>query len=484
MKLYELLSPWVEVPIPDVEISGLQNDSRHVMPQDLFIAYPGAAADGRLFIEQAFQAGAVAIVYEPEQWPLSVLLPGHIPCLAIPGLAKQLAAIASRFYGNPSHQLSVTGVTGTNGKTTIAYQLAQAYSILGGTAAYIGTIGQGRVNALQALYNTTPDALCLQRLLHDYQQQGLQHVCMEVSSHALSQQRVDHIEFKDAIYTNLSHDHLDYHHTMEAYAAAKAQLFSMPLLEHAILNHDDAYCALMTKQLPKTCETFTYGLQQGSDVRVLSYDTHMSGSHLLIDSPWGKHELSVGLLGTFNIYNSLAVLTSLLATGVKPAEVIDVMSKIEAAPGRMELVLQKPCVIVDYAHTPDALDNVLSTLQQLKKGRLGVVFGCGGDRDKTKRPMMGRIASQYADFVIVTSDNPRTEDPLTIVNEVAAGLLPTSHAIKMLDRKEAIHHALEMASEDDIILIAGKGHESYQEIGKTRFVFSDQDVVREYSASR
>ena len=480
MKLHELLSPWIDKAIPDTEILGLQNDSRRVVSQDLFIAYPGAAADGRLFIDQACKAGAVAIVYEPEQCPSSAVFPEQVPCFPIQGLAKKLAAIASRFYRYPSHQLSVTGVTGTNGKTTIAYQLAQAYGLLGAEAAYIGTLGQGRVKQLQALHNTTPDALCLQRFLYEYQQQGIKQVCMEVSSHALSQQRVDQIEFRDAIYTNLSHEHLDYHHTMDAYAEAKAQLFAMPLLEHAILNHDDAYCSVMTKNLPKTCETLTYGLKEGSDVRVLNYETHMSGSHLLIDSPWGKQDLRVGLLGTFNIYNSLAVFTSLLAKGIPVPRVIEVMAKIEAAPGRMELVLQKPCVIVDYAHTPDALENVLSTLQQLKKGRLGVVFGCGGDRDKTKRPMMGAIAGQYADFVIVTSDNPRTEDPVNIVNEVAAGLGATTQAMNIVDRQEAIHHALDMASEDDIILIAGKGHESYQEIGKTRFAFSDQAVVRDY----
>jgi UDP-N-acetylmuramoyl-L-alanyl-D-glutamate--2,6-diaminopimelate ligase len=480
MKLNDLLSPWARVPIPDCDILGLQNDSRQVKSNDLFIAYPGAAADGRLFIQKACDAGASAIVYEPDQWPDTAFIPEMIPCIPVPGLARLLAGIASRFYGHPSHHLSVTGVTGTNGKTTIAYQLAQAYGLLGKEAAYIGTLGQGRVNQLQALHNTTPDALCLQRFLHDYQQQGIQQVCMEVSSHALSQQRVDEIEFTEAIYTNLSHEHLDYHHTMDAYADAKAQLFAMPLLKHAIVNHDDAYSSVMLKNLPKTCRKLSYGMQAGSDVRVLHYETGMAGSHLRIDSPWGQHDVRVGLLGTFNMYNSLAVLTSLLAQGFPPARVLPVMEQILAAPGRMEVVLQKPCVIVDYAHTPDALENVLSTLGHLKKGRLGVVFGCGGDRDKTKRPIMGQIASQYADFVIVTSDNPRTEDPLTIINEVAAGLSATAQAMKIIDRQAAIHQALDMADDKDIILIAGKGHESYQEIATVRYPFSDQEIVRKY----
>ncbi len=478
MKLNELLRPWVTGAIPDCDIEGLQNDSRQVKPGHLFFAYPGAAADGRLFAEQASIAGAVAVVYEPENLPKAGCLPNHIPCVPISGLGEKLSAIASRFYDHPTRALSVTGVTGTNGKTTIAYQLAQAYGLLGQKAAYIGTIGQGDVHALQPLINTTPDALHLQQLLQGYRQNGVRQLCMEVSSHALSQGRVEDIDFTSAIYTNLTLDHLDYHHTMQAYADAKAKLFAMPMLKHAIINNDDSYSQQMIQKLHSGCRKLTYGLHDGCDVRAVDWQISMLGSQMEIVSPWGAYQVKVNLLGKFNIYNSLAVYASLLAQGMPVADVVDVMAKLKASPGRMEVVAQEPCVIVDYAHTPDALENVLTTLQQLKQGRLGVVFGCGGDRDKTKRPIMGRIASQYADFAIVTSDNPRTEDPVQIIEEVAGGFLPSTQVSKIINREEAIQYALDMANPHDIVLIAGKGHESYQQIGLERFAFSDQDVVR------
>lgn len=476
MKLSDLLHSVST--LPDCDILGLHNDSRQIKPGYLFIAYPGAAVDGRLYYEQAIRAGAVAVAYEPEHLPASFIHSDQAVFVAIPQLAQKLAELASRFYNHPSHTLSVTGITGTNGKTTIAYQLAQAYNQLGSHAAYIGTLGQGDVQALQPLGNTTPDALCLQQLFHDYQQQKITHVCMEVSSHALAQQRVAHIDFTQAIYTNLTHDHLDYHETMQAYAHAKAQLFAMPTLKLAVINYDDAYGSLMAANVPSSCRKLTYGLNEGADVRALNIQVTMTGSTFDVISPWGLHSVHVKALGTFNIYNSLAVFTSLLAQGYAVNDVMSVMAKLNPSPGRMELVGQAPCVIVDYAHTPDALENVLSTLTQLKQARLWVVFGCGGDRDRAKRPMMGNIASQYADVVIITSDNPRTEDPQAIIDEVASGIAGGAEVVKLLDRKQAIEHALRMANAQDIILIAGKGHEAYQQIGDKRFDFSDQAVVR------
>ncbi len=479
MKLLDLLEPWVNTPLPCLDISGLQNDSRKLKPGDLFFAYPGALADGRLFMSQAKPLGAVAIVFDSDLLPTACFIPTDLPCIPVAALGKKLGAIASRFYDCPTRSLSVTGVTGTNGKTTIAYLLAQAYGLLGQKAAYVGTLGHGDVHDLQPLNNTTPDALCLQQFLYNYQQTAVKQVCMEVSSHALSQGRVDAIDFKQAIFTNLSHEHLDYHVTMQAYAAAKAELFATPSLRWAIVNHDDAYAPLMLEKRSAQCQALTYGLQDGSDVQAIHWQISMRGSEMTVVSPWGEHQVRVNLLGKFNIYNSLAVFASLLADGIDVSQVLEIMDKLQASPGRMEVVSQKPCVIVDYAHTPDALENVLSSLQQLKKGRLGVVFGCGGDRDKTKRPMMGRIATQWADFVIVTSDNPRTEDPTQIIAEVAEGFLPTTDVSTIVDRKEAIAHGLALLDEDDILLVAGKGHEAYQQIGTQRFIFSDQDVVRQ-----
>jgi UDP-N-acetylmuramoyl-L-alanyl-D-glutamate--2,6-diaminopimelate ligase len=480
MKLSKLLSLWCKAIIPDCEITGLNNDSRQIKPGDLFFAYPGAATDGRRYCAQAVAAGAVAVVYDPQNLPADFVFSDQAVYVPVPELVRKLAAIASRFYDHPTRSLTVTGVTGTNGKTTIAWQLAQAHKSMDSGAAYIGTLGQGDVNALQTLGNTTPDALCLQQLFYNYRQQGIQHVCMEVSSHALDQQRVAEIDFKGAIYTNLSHEHLDYHHTLQAYAEAKAALFAMPTLQWAVINHDDAYGQFMAQHLPAHCKKITYGLQEGADVRAINLNMGMTGSAFEVVSPWGHCFLRVKTLGKFNVYNSLAVFASLMLEGYDSTKVVNVMATLNASPGRMDVVAQQPCVIVDYAHTPDALENVLSMLSMFKQGRVWVVFGCGGDRDRTKRPVMGRIASQYADVVIITSDNPRSENPADIIEEIEAGILSSAQVMKIVDRKQAIQFALREAGKQDIVLIAGKGHENYQQIGKERVVFSDQEVVRSF----
>lgn len=476
MKLTQLLKPWIKEQVIDCEISGIQNDSRCVKAGDLFIAYPGAAADGRTFIDKAIKAGAVAIAYDPLNWTQSI--PTEVPCIAIDHLAQHLADIAQRFYDHPSAHLQITGVTGTNGKTTIAYQLAQAHSLLGQKAAYIGTIGQGEVHSLEALNNTTPDALFLQKLLHQYTQQKIQQVCMEVSSHALSQQRVDAVEFKQAIFTNLTLDHLDYHHTMEDYAAAKAMLFARPELDYALINKDDPYHQLIIAAVQPSVKLLTYGLYADCDVKAVKWQMDINGTQVDIDSPWGRQQFTINAIGHFNIYNSLAILTSLLASGYPVEQVLPIMAQLKAAPGRMEIVAQSPYVLVDYAHTPDALENALKTLNQLKKGRLWVIFGCGGDRDKSKRPIMGKAASLYADQIVITSDNPRSEVPEAIIDDIAKGVPVATETTQLVNREEAISFALSQAAKDDIILIAGKGHESYQQIGTVKHDFSDQEVVR------
>lgn len=462
--------------LPDIKIKNLQNDSRKVCPGDVFLAYPGAASDGRNFVSEAIKAGAVAVIYDPENYSAPIC---DIPCVAYPNLAVALSDLACEFYQNPTHKLDVVGVTGTNGKTTIAYQLAQAHALLNTQSAYIGTIGEGRVNALNPILNTTPDALQIQQLCHTYVQNKIKTVCMEVSSHALCMGRVDGVKFNQAIYTNLSHEHLDYHKTLEAYAAEKAKLFAFPGLSYAIFNQDDAHVALMQAKIPSGCKALTYGIDKACDVRGQNIRLDMRGSVLDVASCFGNFELRLGVLGRFNIYNSLAVLTSLLAYGYALADVLAIMPKLVPSPGRMERVSDSPVVLVDYAHTPDALENALSTLVELKKARLFVVFGCGGDRDISKRAVMGGIASQYADHVILTSDNPRTENPEKILDDIQAGLNVGPKVSRIEDRKQAIKHALQIAESDDMILIAGKGHEAYQEIGHERFAFSDQAVVRD-----
>ncbi|ASQ45438.1 UDP-N-acetylmuramoyl-L-alanyl-D-glutamate--2,6-diaminopimelate ligase [Legionella clemsonensis] len=479
MKLAELMRPWVNIALPDCEISGLQNDSRQISPGFLFLAYPGAHTDGRLFISQAVASGASAIVYDPAGWS-TAKLPEQVIGIPLENLAAKLGDIASRFYHYPAKKLTATGVTGTNGKTTIAYQLAQAYDLLGESAAYIGTIGQGKIAELKELGNTTPDALCLQQLLATYQQNAVQQVCMEVSSHALCQHRVDSIEFQQAIFTNLSHEHLDYHLTMEAYAKAKTLLFAKPTLKSAIINRDDSYYQLMKDAITAiSCQVVSYGIkEEAADVRALNWQVDLTGTTFDVLSPWGQLQLKINALGFFNIYNALAIFSSLAVNNYPIATIASIMSKLQAAHGRMEVVSHEPYIIVDYAHTPDALENVLATLSRIKKNRLLVVFGCGGDRDKTKRPMMGKIAEQYSDIAIITSDNPRTEDPMTIIKDVEAGVANPSRIVKIVDRREAIAKALSLAEKDDIVLISGKGHETYQQIGNLRSFFSDQDAVR------
>lgn len=477
MKLRTLLTPWLGNQCPDIDIAGIHHDSRKIHPNFAFFAYPGAVTDGRCYIQQALNAGATAIIYEPDHWPEGSVLPESSASIPFPGLASQLAALSSRFYDEPTKKMTVIGITGTNGKTTIAYQLAQAHELLGSPSAYIGTLGQGKVNALERLANTTPDALCLQQFFSQYLDKHIHHVSMEVSSHALAQGRVKDINFQQAIFTNLTLDHLDYHHTMENYAATKALLFAYPSLKWAIINHDDPYASLISASIPDSCKRLSYGVEEGCDVRAVGWEVSLDGSLIQVVSPWGKHQLRINALGFFNIYNALAVFSSLLAAGYDVEKIISVMALLKAAPGRMEIVATEPYVIVDYAHTPDALKNVLMTLNTVKKGRVLVVFGCGGDRDKSKRPIMGNIAAQYADLAIITSDNPRTEDPEQIIREIKAGVRSDTMIYSMIDRKEAIGYAMQLANKDDIILVAGKGHEDYQQIGDKRYAFSDQKTI-------
>lgn len=479
MNLAECLKGITGAVIPDLEVDHLKNDTRKLNKGDVFLAYPGSQADGRAYISQAIAAGAAAIIYDPRDNFKPVQTENKIAMVAVPDLASKLAEIAYYFYQNDAAQneLKITGITGTNGKTSIACQLSEAYELLGHTSFYVGTLGQGKITAMELLNNTTPDALHMQALIADCKKKGVDRMVMEVSSHALCQHRVDYIPFSQAIFTNLTHDHLDYHGSMQAYAEAKAKLFERESLEWAIINADDPYASVMALAVKPGTKIIRYGQHQQAEVRILDWHMDETGIGAHISSPWGDHSLQLKTLGRFNLYNALAVLSSLLASGIPAAQVLPLMPKLQAAPGRLEVVSQHPLVIVDYAHTPDALENVLSTLKQIAKAKLWVVFGCGGDRDKQKRPLMGRIASQYADELILTSDNPRNEAPMQIIEDILAGISKRSYHIEE-NRRAAIALALQSAAKEDIILIAGKGHEDYQQIGQERFYFSDQEVVR------
>lgn len=478
MQLQQLVSPWYHQAVPAIEINALCADSRAVKAGALFLAYPGTQVDARQYIEQAIAAGASAVLFEPKGFerPDGDMA---VPCLPIENLAERLGEIAARFYDYPAAKLTIIGVTGTNGKTTIAYQLAQAYALLGKRACYIGTIGQGCWDALSYINNTTPGALELQALLADYAAKGMTHVCMEVSSHALSQHRTAGIRFTQAIFSNLSLDHLDYHETMEAYAAAKAKLFAGVDLGVAILNADDAASQQMRQVVAPGIPVYEYGRHAKAEFCLTQSKLALSDTKLVFTTPTGQVQSRIQSPGDFNVYNALAIAASLSLSGYKDSVIAELLPRLKAAPGRMECVLRAPLVFMDYAHTPDALENVLQTIKPLAKGRVLTVFGCGGDRDKSKRPLMAAVAARYSDLCIVTSDNPRTEAPEMIIQDILAGLPENALYEAIVDRREAMRRALELAGSQDIILLAGKGHETYQIIGEKKFDFDEKQIISE-----
>jgi len=445
-------------------IERLSSDSRRCGPGTAFFAWRGESADGRAHIPDAIRRGASAVLWEKEGFSWQ---PGwNIPNVAVQSLRDNAGFLADQFHGRPSEQLWVCGVTGTNGKTSCSHWIAQSL----GEAGLIGTLGAGFPGKLSPVANTTPDALEVHRWLKDFADQGAKSVAMEVSSHALVQGRVNGVAFDCALFTNLSHDHLDYHGTMQAYGEAKARLFAMPGLQTAVINLDDRFGAQLAQRLVGRVRVIGYGFPETETVQVDEY----LPEKILPDT---------GQLGRFNRLNALGVLGCLMAFGLEKEKALSRITNLPAVPGRLQKVGDTPLVVVDYAHTPDALENVLRTLQPIaaqRQGKLAVVFGAGGDRDARKRPVMGEVAARLAHRVLVTSDNPRGEDPLQIISQVK-GKLPLDSEP---DRKTAIDRAILEAKDEDVVLIAGKGHEDYQEIGGRRHPFLDAQVAREALAKR
>jgi UDP-N-acetylmuramoyl-L-alanyl-D-glutamate--2,6-diaminopimelate ligase len=449
-------------------IERLASDSRRCAPGVAFLAYPGESADGRAHIGDALRRGAAAVLWEQagfawrQEW--------RVPNAAVPDLKQQAGALAAEFFGRPSESLWMCGVTGTNGKTSCSQWIAAALGRRGEKTGVIGTLGAGFPGGLSALPNTTPDAIEVQRLLKEMLQQGADGVAMEVSSHGLAQGRLNAVAFDCALFTNLSHDHLDYHGTMQAYAAAKEKLFDTPGLSSAVLNLDDAMGARLAQRLAgRGLRVIGYGFAETAAEKV---DEYLAASLLAPDH--------TGQVGSYNRANALGVLGCLLAFGIERKNAIALLADLPAVPGRVQKVAERPLVIVDYAHTPDALEKVLQALRPVAKerrGRLAVVFGAGGDRDPTKRPLMGAVATRLADRVLVTSDNPRSEDPLEIIRQIGV-------AASEPDRASAIGQVIAQAGDSDVVLIAGKGHEDYQEIAGKRLPFSDAAVARAAVAKR
>ncbi|NTV93823.1 MAG: UDP-N-acetylmuramoyl-L-alanyl-D-glutamate--2,6-diaminopimelate ligase [Thiobacillus sp.] len=463
--------------------AGMTADSRKVGPGDIFLAMPGGVHDGRRYIPAAVAAGAAGVVWEAEgyAWPAELKLPNW----PVAGLGGRAAELAGDWWGRPSETLWLVGITGTNGKTSCSHWLADCLGRLGRKTAVIGTLGNGFPDELAGASHTTPDAVTLQGLLAGYRDAGAAGVAMEVSSHALDQGRVAGVAFDVAVLTNLSRDHLDYHGDMAAYAHAKARLFDWPGLKWAVLNLEDELGRRLHADLAgRPVERLGYGIDCG-EVRGSGLRLDADGLSMTVDTPWGRGDLKAALMGRFNADNLLACLAALLASGIALDDALAVLSQVRPAPGRMHRIAgpaDAPAVVVDYAHTPDALEKALATLRPLTRGRLICVFGCGGGRDKGKRPLMGEVAARLADLAIVTSDNPRHEDPADIVAEIRVGMAGRERV--ELDRARAIAGAIAEARPGDVVLIAGKGHEDYQESQGVRRPFSDiataEHLLKEY----
>jgi len=474
MRLSELLAGIAVPPSGrDPEIHGLALDSRAIEAGDVFLAFPGARTDGRQFIAGALARGATAVLYEAQGGEPDTR---GVIAIGVHNLREQVGHLADRFYGSPSHRLKVIGVTGTNGKTTTTQLLAQALDRVNHRCGLIGTLGSGFPGNLDPSVHTTPDAVSVHRQLAGFVKAGAKAVCMEVSSHALDQARVAGVAFNVAVFTNLTRDHLDYHGDMDAYAAAKARLFDFPHLEAAVINADDRFGQALISRARPGVRVIGFGLEQG-DIRARHVVPSTAGLSMQVSTPQGEITVNSPLLGRFNASNLLAVLTVLLVVGMPLADAALAVAQARSVAGRMERFGgdPHPLVVVDYAHTPDALDKVLAALREHTRGKLVCVFGCGGDRDRGKRPLMGAIAERLADVVILTNDNPRHEDPQSILAEIASGMRTTPTIVP--DRTHAIRAALAETASGDIVLVAGKGHEDYQQIGDQRFPYSDRDTV-------
>ncbi len=471
-------------------ITGLATDSRTLKKGELFLAYPGESSDGRHYIADAISKEASAVLYEPSYQTTEHTT--SVPLIPFPQLRDQIGALAARWFDYPTRHMDIYGITGTNGKTSCSHYLAQALALLKKRCAVLGTIGAGFPEDLVSSALTTPCALEVQSLAAELLHKGADSLAMEVSSHALIQGRVNSVSFKTAIFTNLTQDHLDYHRTMEAYGAAKAQLFYWSSLQNAIINVDDAFGLALFNQLKSQqgINVFAYGIASEHEipaeqwVRADIIKEDKNGLQAKLYTPWGDGLLSIPLLGKFNLYNVLAVLSALLADknlAVDLKKLLKITPLLKPVPGRMQCFGggDKPLVIVDYAHTPDALKKVLLTLRDYHADQLWCVFGCGGDRDPAKRPIMGQIAAEYSDKVIVTNDNPRTEDPKKIVHHIMQGISSGKSVEVEYDRKQAIMETVKKAKAGDVVLVAGKGHEDYQILGEERVHFSDAEIVKQ-----
>ncbi len=480
MLLSELL-PELEDLVADLSISGLVQDSRELKPGDAFVAIGGFGTHGLAFVEQAKAAGASAILYEP---PAPDALPAPEDAIPVQGLRARMGEMADQFHGQPSANMTMVGVTGTNGKTSTVQLLAQAWTLRGQQAGTIGTLGAGMWPKITPTGFTTPLVLRMHTLLAELRDEGASAVAMEVSSHALDQGRVDGVHFDVAVFTNLTRDHLDYHGDMARYGAAKARLFDWPGLRAAAVNLDDAFGRELFDAVSGKVVALGFSSRGAAKASVRADDILLDGSGIrfYLHAGGQAHPVHSPLLGRFNVDNLLGVATTLFALGVAPALIAETLSQLSPVEGRMGRLGGEsglPLVVVDYAHTPDALEQALSSLRGHTVGKLICVFGCGGERDTGKRPLMAAIAERCADQVIVTDDNPRREEGDGIVADILAGFAAPDQVLVQRDRARAIAQAIAAATAHDVVLIAGKGHEPYQDVGGVKHPFEDAAVARE-----
>lgn len=474
-------------------------DSRQVQQGDLFVALKGHQVDGRKFITKAIEQGAALVLAEADEGISEPELASEFAkcnlnrtackVISVPNLPKMLSAIANAFYAEPSKKLTLVGITGTNGKTTTAQLFAQWRNLLGGKSAVMGTIGNGLYGQVQEAVNTTGSAIEIQRNLADFVTLGADFCAMEVSSHGLAQYRTEALDFDLAVFTNLSRDHLDYHNTMEEYAAAKFRLFDELSTQQQVINADDEIGKQWLAKLPQAVAVSINPAETLNQIRWLqakNVSYTLQGAEIEFASSWGNGKLDSRLIGAFNVSNLLTAFAGLLALGYELQKLLETAPLLTGVCGRMECLVSEeapqanPMVIVDYAHTPDALEKALQAARLHCDGKLWCVFGCGGDRDTGKRPLMASIAEQYADNVIVTDDNPRTEDPDIIFADIMQGFKKPKNVQKMHIRQYAIEQAISQADSKDVVLIAGKGHEDYQIIGTKKYHFSDQEVAKKF----
>lgn len=475
MMLSQLLP---DMSVPAIAIQGICEDSRRVKDGDLFCAVAGEQSDGRDYISAAIKKGAAAVLGDT---PLPDVSGTSVPMVAVEGLRARMSEIADRFYGHPSEALSVFAVTGTNGKTSFTQLLAQALSSATFKCGMIGTLGSGLPGTLIDPGLTTPSAIDIQRKLREFVDSGCRAVVLEASSHGLVQGRLGHVRVGTAVLTNITHDHLDYHGTFDSYRKAKELLFHLDSVGNAVINLDDDFASDLAAGLEDPVRVIGYSLVKDADVSLVEAVATPLGVEVTVSVSGEIVKARFPLFGSFNIQNVLAVIGTLVAMEWDASQIEVSLKKLSPVAGRMDVLRRtgKPTIVVDYAHTPDALEKALTAVREHFPDRyVSCVFGCGGDRDSSKRPVMGEIASRYADRVVLTSDNPRSENPETIIHEIQAGV-DASDLRVFVDRGEAIRESIQIASADEIVLIAGKGHEDYQELASGRVPFSDYAVIDE-----